>query len=135
MTLQSLSVLLALRRCTRFEGTPVFVDPEEHRFAECEPDAWSRKYRFKPRSARIPVSDSSLDSVLDYLNETGMIDEPDDYITLTHSGFHFRQTLFFGALTFLAHSVLLPIIVAFLTSLAVYYFGGLLGLPAGWVSG
>lgn len=134
MTLQSLSVLLALRRCTRFEGAPVFVDPEEYRFVECEPDTWSRKYRFKPRSARIPVSDSSLDSVLDYLNETGMIDEPDDYITLTHSGFHFRQTIFFNVLTFLMHSVLLPIIVAFLTSLAVHYFGSLFGFPPEWFS-
>lgn len=133
MTLQSLYVLHCLRFCTRCDGTPVYLDFSERRFMESEPDDWNRR-RFKARTMPMLLSHSALDSALAYLCESGLIGETSEYITLTHSGFHFRQTIFFNALTFLMHSVLLPIIVAFLTSLAVHYFGSLFGFPPEWFS-
>jgi len=91
-----------------------------------------------PRKERITEDLSkkwgSVESCIAYLEREGLLSvgpERDDHgsytIQLTHSGFHYAQTVISAFLKFLAKSVLVPIAVAFVTTLITLWVKRVLG--------
>ena len=114
MSLQSKKVLNDLIRCQRFEGNEIFVDYDSQTiggFHENEESDLSVNFRYP---------ESEMISIFNHLaSEDYIIDTSGGYwncLSVTHKGNHHIQTAVSKIFRFLSESVVVPIMVAFLTS-------------------
>lgn len=76
--------------------------------------------RNSPSIASISKYKNSLRSTLKYLSDMGYINwnqKNDEYTKVTHTGWHFEEVVVQKILSFLMKSVIVPIVVAFITAL------------------
>ena len=123
MTFQARKVLRAIRSCQPFLGCLVYYDENEKRFMSMQDDALAENAKVKTRSVR--YSDPDLSSILRMLSDEGYITIVDqNYVSVTHSGNHRAQVLVYRTLCFLAKSVVVPILVSILTTIALHIIQG-----------
>lgn len=112
MTWQAMKFLYDFKKVQRTEDGVVWFDNDT-----------KSMYTVIESDQEITVKDlskqwSSISSMRLYLIEKGYMENQNmDYYFLTHSGFHYYQTLFSLFLAFLTNSIGVPIITSILTTL------------------
>lgn len=123
MSVQSNKVLRNIRHAQKAEGEIVFVNYEDCKFMSIvEGNEISKEKEFT-----YPLS--TIRSILKELEDQNLLEKLDDdyeYIRVTHIGNHTTQTFLRNLFHFLCNSILVPIVVALLTSilfnLLLYFF-------------
>ena len=112
MTIQSLILLHKLKKAQQVEYGEVYIT-DFKAITVCGPT--------DEAAVTVDLSSfkTSLLSVLAYLNDENMITQSSryTYVKLTHSGWRYWQTYWHNLLSFLFSSILVPIVVSFLTAL------------------
>ena len=73
-----------------------------------------------PSIVGISKYENSLRPTLKYLRDSGYVhwsEKNEQYVWVTHAGWHFEETVIQKVLSFLIKSVAVPIVVAFITAL------------------
>lgn len=118
MTRQAHAVLAKLRKAQITENGHIFVDFDALTASTCHANG-ERCVIVKLSAYR-----NSLDSILDYLEKHDYIRRMrPDYCCVLHPGFHVWQTRWSNFCAFVGGSVLTPIIVTILTTLALRLLG------------
>ena len=118
MSVQSNRVLRDLLKCQRIEGSEIFVNYSENKLYEFHESTEERKpVKFRYHS-------SAMISIFNHLSREGFIKDISgghwNALILTHAGNHRAQSRVSKLLNFLSTSILVPIIVALLTSVAYH---------------
>lgn len=114
MTKQAHSVLRKLRKAQITENGEVFINFTDMTACTCHAE--------NEPCVTVDLSDyrDSLDSILGYLTEQGYLRKLyTDYYSVRHPGFHVAQTRWSAFCSFLVQSIVTPIIVTILTTLAL----------------
>ena len=123
MTLQSRRILNRLIKCVPSLESPIEVLPNCDYF---EIDLSENK-----RCSFSPYSNEIM-SIIPYLESLGYVridNNNDTVFYLTHEGFHYKEIAFNKFISFLAKSILVPVVVSACTSLLTMYIGWLLQQP------
>lgn len=118
MTKQAHSVLRKLRKAQITENGEIFIDFSDMTASTCHSGS-------EP-CVTVDLSDyrNSLSSILGYLTEQGYLRKLyTDYYSVRHPGFHVGQTRWAAFCSFLVQSIVTPIIVTILTTLALRLIG------------
>lgn len=112
MTIQSLVLLHRLIRVQKNEHGSIWMDEENRKICTVIEQGQ------KPLCINLSKIWLSVRPRMSYLMSKGLLEQTgSSHYSLTHSGFHYFQTLAASALSFLVKSVAVPIVVAFLTAL------------------
>lgn len=117
MTRQAHSVLRKLRKAQITENGEVFINFDDMTACTC--------HAGNEPCVTVDLSEyrDSLESILGYLAEQGYLRKLHiDYYSVLHPGFHVAQARLSALCSFLAQSVLTPIIVTILTTLVLRLF-------------
>lgn len=118
MTKQAHSVLRKLRRAQITENGEIFINFSDMTASTC--------HSGDEPCVTVDLSDyrDSLGAILGYLVEQGYIRKRyADYYSVRHSGFHVGQTRWAAFCSFLVQSIVTPIVVTILTTLALRLLG------------
>lgn len=111
MTVQAISLLWHLRYVQREECEKIYCCYDNHTFQSVvEKGQASISYTSKK-------SFSQLVPLFTYLSKLDMLHKSGNYITLTHKGFHYFQSMATRALHAIFASVILPILVSAITAI------------------
>lgn len=122
MTLQAILFLHRFKSVQMQENGSVWLDAENKliQTVKTSPTAPSKTYPLTKQW-------DSVFSIIDYLESKKLLMQTGSaYFSLTHAGFHYLQNILSNIAKFLLKSVLVPIVVAILTTLISLWPKGLL---------
>lgn len=114
MTFPALILLHKIRKAQRSEGGWAWIDDEAHTITTVvEGNLFGENKR---NTISLAKKWDSIDSILEYLQSEGLLEYErlHGHLRLNHKGYHYFQDVVGG---FLLKSVVVPIVVAFVTTL------------------